>query len=77
MTVIRFAIAKPGWVGLVVYDVTGRAVRVLVEGVRQVNRYEVTWDGCDDSDRAVASGVYVYMLNAPGYNETKKMVLLR
>jgi hypothetical protein len=76
-TVIRFAVARPGWVRLVVYDVGGRPVRVLAEGARQASRYEVMWDGRDDSGRGVASGVYMYVLDAPGYSETKKMVLLK
>jgi hypothetical protein len=76
-TVIRFSIAKPGLVRLVVYDVVGRPVRLLVNGVHQADRYEVTWDGRDDSGRGVASGVYMYVLDAPGYSETKKTVLLK
>ncbi|MCX5801234.1 MAG: T9SS type A sorting domain-containing protein [Candidatus Eisenbacteria bacterium] len=77
MTVIRFAIAEPGLVTLIVYDVAGRPVRTLVDGMREASRYDVTWNGRDDSDRGVASGVYVYVLDAPGYSETKKMVLIR
>jgi autotransporter-associated beta strand protein len=76
-TVIRFSIAKPGWVGLVVYNVVGSPIRVLVNGVRYADRYEVTWDGKDDNGGDVASGVYMYVLDAPGYSETKKMVLLK
>ena len=77
VTAIRFAVAEPGTVRLVVYDVGGRPVRVLVEGVRQASWHEATWDGRDDSGQAVASGVYVYQLERPGYTESKKMVLLR
>ncbi len=77
VTVIRFSIADAGWVVLRVFDVTGRPVRTLVKGRREINRYEVTWDGRDDGGRLVASGVYLYELDAPGYLETKKMVLVR
>jgi len=77
MTVIRFAVARTGRVKLAVYNVMGRPVRVLAEGVRQASMYEVRWDGRDDTGSAVASGVYLYKLEAPGYGETKKMVLLR
>ena len=77
ITVIRFAIAEPGLVKLVVYDVAGRPVRVLAEGVRQASRYEVTWDGRDGQGAVMASGIYIYKLEAPGYSETKKMVLLK
>ena len=76
-TVIRFSIAKPGWVGLVVYNVVGSPIRVLVNGVRHADRNEVKWDGKDDNGLDVASGVYMYVLDAPGYSETKKMVLLK
>jgi hypothetical protein len=77
VTVIRFSVAKPGWVTLVVFDVTGRPVRTLVQGRRAVDKYEVTWDGCNNAGRNVASGVYLYQLEAPGYLESKKMVLLK
>jgi hypothetical protein len=77
VTTIRFAIAKPGWVVLRVYNVAGRPVRTLVKGRREIDRYEATWDGRDDGGRLVASGVYLYELDAPGYLETKKMVLVR
>ncbi len=37
-TVIRYAVARPGQVELVVYDVTGRPVRVLVQGLKAADR---------------------------------------
>lgn len=77
VTVIRFATSKTGRVKLVVYDVTGRPVRVLLQGVRQAGRYEVSWDGRDDDGNRVASGVYVCQLEAPRYSEGRKMVLLQ
>ncbi|UCF78196.1 MAG: T9SS type A sorting domain-containing protein [Candidatus Eiseniibacteriota bacterium] len=77
VTVIRFSIAEAGRVELVVFDVAGRPVRRLAEGARGVDRYEVVWDGRDDAGRTVASGVYIYRLEAPGYKESRKMVLLR
>lgn len=77
LTVIRFSIAEPGRVVLRVFDVVGRPVRTLVKGHRETDRYEVIWEGRDDGGGVVASGVYLYKLEAPGYVETKKMVLLR
>jgi hypothetical protein len=76
-TVIRFSVAEPGWVVLRIFDVAGRPVKTLVEGRRESDRYQVTWEGHDDNGEVVASGVYLYSLEAPGYAETKKMVLLR
>ncbi|UCF78355.1 MAG: hypothetical protein JSW03_09690 [Candidatus Eiseniibacteriota bacterium] len=77
LTTIRFSLPEPGRVVLSILDIEGRAIRTLVEGWRKPQRYEVAWDGRDDAGRAVASGVYLYRLEASGHNETKKMVLLR
>jgi hypothetical protein len=76
-TKIRFTVAEPGRVVLVVFDVTGRVVRVLVNGWRERGRYEITWDGRNTLGEEVASGVYLCRLEAPGHDETGKLVLLR
>ncbi|UCF78356.1 MAG: T9SS type A sorting domain-containing protein [Candidatus Eiseniibacteriota bacterium] len=77
LTHITFSVAVPGLVELRVYDVFGRPVRTLLEGWREAQHYDVAWDGRDDSGKAVASGVYFYQLEGPGYKESKKMVLLK
>jgi photosystem II stability/assembly factor-like uncharacterized protein len=76
LTRITFSIAKPGRVVLRIYDIAGRPVRTLVDGWREPQRYQVIWDGRDDKGNVIASGVYLYKLEAPGYVETKKTVLL-
>ncbi len=73
----------PGEVGdeaqvrVVVYDLRGRAVRHLVEGPRAAGEHLVTWNGRDDAGRAMASGVYLYRLEAGGNQATRKMLLLK
>jgi hypothetical protein len=65
-------------VTLAVYDVSGRRVRTLVGGeVSGPGRYERVWDGRDDAGRTVASGVYFYRLDAGGFTETRRMVLIK
>jgi uncharacterized repeat protein (TIGR01451 family) len=41
-----------------VYDIAGRQMRVLAEGVESVGRHSVTWDGRDDSGAHVRKGMY-------------------
>jgi len=79
LTVIRFSVRDTGPVRLNVYDVSGRLVRTLVNGVRvsQAAPYSVSWDGRDDNDVHVASGVYFYKLVTNGSTHTKKMVLVK
>ena len=71
-TKIRFAIPIQNFVKLTIYDITGRVMAILVNEELKPGAYEVDWDA---SHRA--SGVYYYKLEADGFAETKKMVLLK
>jgi parallel beta-helix repeat protein len=76
-TRIVFDLKEPSPVSLKVYDVNGGLVRTLVAEKRERGRHEIAWDGKDDSNREVASGVYFYRLTAGSFSETKKMVVLK
>jgi hypothetical protein len=67
-----------GAVRLGVYDLSGRLVRMLVDGEQPAGRHVAVWDGCDDRGRELASGVYFYRLAiGGGYRTERKMVLLK
>ncbi|MFH1278238.1 MAG: FlgD immunoglobulin-like domain containing protein [Candidatus Eisenbacteria bacterium] len=76
-TTIDFTPARKGNVTLAVYDVAGRLVRTLVEGVREAGPQSVSWDGTDGSGRPAAGGVYFARLNADGVTMQRKMVLVK
>ncbi|HOT37178.1 MAG TPA: FlgD immunoglobulin-like domain containing protein [Candidatus Latescibacteria bacterium] len=83
-TTIRFDLPSSGFVTLAVYDINGRLVRNLLVGLAAsaartfpAGQHSVTWDGCDNHGRAVASGVYLVRLTAPEGVLTGRMVLLR
>jgi len=52
-------------------------VKTLVDEPRLPGVYYQIWDSKDEQGNKVSSGVYFYQLRAGGYNETKKMVLLK
>ncbi|RPJ47880.1 MAG: T9SS C-terminal target domain-containing protein [Candidatus Latescibacterota bacterium] len=60
-----------------VYDIAGREVRTLVDGMMDGGQHSATWDGKDNAGRDAASGVYFYRLDAAKETATRKMVLLR
>ena len=64
-------------VSLKIYDLSGRVVRTLVNGIREAGAYSVVWDGTDSFGRSVSSGVYFYRLKAGSFMQTRKMVLLK
>jgi len=76
-TVIRFALPASEEVELAVYNVAGQKVATLVQGTRQAGSYTVRWDGRDDQERELASGLYLYRIKAGARVETRKLMLLR
>ncbi|HKW13963.1 MAG TPA: FlgD immunoglobulin-like domain containing protein [Candidatus Krumholzibacteria bacterium] len=77
-TTINYDVRRGGAdVHIDIFDVSGRLVRTLVEEHRAAGRYSTQWNGLDDGGRPVASGVYFYRMQAAGFNETRKMVLLK
>lgn len=76
-TRIDFRVGQAGPVRLMIHDMAGRLVRTLVRDDLEAQEYTITWTGEDDAGRRVGSGVYFYRLEAPGFAETKRMVLLK
>ena len=67
-----------GPVSLQVFDAAGRLVRTLINNATSIAPGNaVAWDGRDDANRPVASGIYFLRLSTPVMSETRKMVLIR
>ena len=75
MTAIRYDLSASGPVKLRIYDAGGRLVRVLQDGPQAAGPQSVVWDGRNDGASPVASGVYFYRLEAPGFEARDRMVL--
>jgi hypothetical protein len=72
VTTFSFTLPKAQEVSLTVYDVRGRQVAELVSGWWDEGEHKVTFDGSNQ-----ASGIYVYRLEAGGYTNSGKMVLMK
>lgn len=71
-TTLSFTLEETGMVNLAVYDVAGRHVSTLVDGLTAAGSHTVTFDAA-----ALPSGVYFYTLQAGASRETRKMVLMK
>ena len=71
-TVIKFSIPQSEFVSLKVFDILGNEVATLVNEQRAPGAYEVTFDAGN-----LASGVYVYTLNAGDFVQTRKLMLMK
>jgi hypothetical protein len=65
-----------GHARLAVYDITGRLIRILLEGETQPHESGVSWDGRDDSGEALPSGIYFLRLEEEGEGSASKKVVL-
>jgi len=77
VTEIAYGLPEDGRVALRVYNVAGKLVRVLVDGEVDAGYHAAIWDGRDDRGEAVSSGVYFCRMEAVGFEEAAKMVLLK
>jgi glycosidase len=71
-TRISYEISHSGPVRLEVFDMLGRRVSVLAEGLQTAGRHEVSFDAA-----ALPSGTYLYRLSASGQSFTRTMVLIK
>jgi len=71
-TTIQFAIPKDEYVKLVVYDITGKVVKELVNGYKSAGRYNVEFNAS-----GYASGMYYYKIEAGAYKNVQKMMLMK
>jgi hypothetical protein len=71
-TTIRYSLPENSQVRLALYNTLGQEVMTLVSGVREAGLHEVRLDGS-----GLASGVYVYRLEAGSFVDQKKLVLVK
>ena len=71
-TTIRYQLPVTSYLTLKIYDLLGKEVATLVEGVKPAGNYSVNFDAS-----RLAGGVYLYQLRAGDFVETKKLVLLK
>lgn len=76
-TSISFSLAQKAYANIIVYDLLGRRVKTLTSSLLDAGEHKIIWDGTDDSGMEVASGIYLYKLEARGLSQVRRMTLLR
>ncbi len=60
-----------------VYNTKGQRVKTLVNETKATGNYNVKWDGTDDNNHRVTSGVYFYKMKAGTYTSSRKMIMMK
>ncbi len=80
-TTIRFSIEKTAFTDVAVYNVIGQKVKTLAAEVLNPGYYTTTWNGTDDNNQAVTTGVYFVRMVANGENaqfsDLRKLLLMK
>ncbi|RMH63724.1 MAG: T9SS C-terminal target domain-containing protein, partial [Calditrichaeota bacterium] len=72
VTTIEFSLTQRENVELSIFDIQGRKVAVLMNGVKTAGVYKITWDA-----NRFASGYYFYVLKAGNQTISKRMLLIK
>ena len=76
-TTIRYALKQNTRVTLTVYNLLGQEVKTLVNSRQGAGYKTVVWDGVNNLGQQVASGIYLYRLEAGNFVKIRKMILIR
>lgn len=76
-TTIRFQIPMTTNVTLKVYDMRGQLIKTLISGQLPGGSHNVKWDGTNERGIIVATGVYIYRIQAGNFTDVRKMLFIK
>ncbi|OQY39884.1 MAG: hypothetical protein B6226_00910, partial [Candidatus Cloacimonetes bacterium 4572_65] len=76
-TTISYATSQAGRVTIDIYNLRGQKVKSLLNENKEAGNHTVVWNGTDENNNNVASGMFFYKMRAGKYSSTKKMILMK
>ena len=77
VTTLRYDLPEDAMVNITIYDLMGRVVSTLVNMEQTAGYRSIRWNAANDLGQPVSAGMYLYMIQAGDFRQTKKMVLLK
>lgn len=77
VTEIKFNLASQENVSIKVYDILGKEIKLLVKEELSAREHKVQWNGKDNYNRELPSGIYFIKMTAGSYQKTIKAILLK
>jgi hypothetical protein len=71
-TTIGYSLAKESKVTISIYDLLGRRITILFNGIKSAGKYSMKFDGS-----GLPSGLYIYSMQAGNFFQTRKLLLLK
>ena len=76
-TTIDYELPENGLVNITIYDITGRQINTLVSSHQYAGYKSIQWNATNNHSERVSAGIYLYIIQAGEFVQTKKMVLLK
>ena len=76
-TTIEYRVMRQQHVNLSIYNMRGQKIKTLVDDIRAAGTHTIRWNGRDEIDIPVPSGVYLCTLVVDAQRQTRKMVLMQ
>ena len=76
-TSINFSLPFSAYVDLKIFDMNGEVVKTLYQGYHNNEHSKIIWDGKNDLNKLVSSGIYLYSVESLGSVRTKKLTFIK
>ncbi len=76
-TTISFTVPETGDVKLTIYNMMGKRIKTLYHGQANAGQHQVVWNATNEQGVKVASGVYIYTLEANNFQSMKRLILMK
>jgi hypothetical protein len=73
-TEMKFEIFRGSNISFSIYNLTGKEIKILIDGYTPPGLYTYIWDGTDETGFQVPSGKYFYRLLSKDFKDTQKMI---
>ena len=77
VTTISFDLPEENYTEVAIYNMMGQKIRTLHTGNMTAGRHHILFDGVNDQNQQLGSGVYFYRVVAGEFQATKKMMLVK
>ncbi|MCK5076498.1 MAG: T9SS type A sorting domain-containing protein, partial [Calditrichia bacterium] len=76
-TTINYYVPYASNVKIEIFNITGQSIKTLINGHSPAGHQTTTWNGTNNSEIKVETGIYIYTLKAAGTSTSKKMLLIK
>ena len=76
-TTISFDLPEDTFAELTIYNIQGQRIRTLQSGIMRAGKHQIFFDGMDNNNRVLGTGIYFYQLITDHFFDNKKMMVIK